>query len=191
MIQNHYTMRKLATGLENYPNTTGVSGAYPNKDIKDETGLNDGTPFNKLVYSDMHQLLAKLLRAVGVVANGLPENETNGFQYLLAIMGVAGGHGELILWDRSSSMGAVSGKKSPLIVASSSNAGDISLEDSTVATERDLGVVTVVNKSTTSVDIFPDGASSDTVDGGASYPLAVGDTKKFLLDKANANWIVF
>ncbi len=83
----------MAIELENKPNVEAPSATYPYGDIKDDTGLNDGTPVNKLVHADFHQFFAALLDIGGVVGgivpNGLPENADNGFQYILSLNSAA------------------------------------------------------------------------------------------------------
>lgn len=76
----------MAIKLENKTNVMPPDGTYPYGDIKDNSGLNDGTPVNRAVYADLHQFFAKMLDASGIAANGLPENLTNGFQYFLALI---------------------------------------------------------------------------------------------------------
>ena len=55
---------------------------YLNGRIKDNTGSGDGTPVNERVYGDFHQLVAKLMNLSGLAFNNLPENETNGYQFI-------------------------------------------------------------------------------------------------------------
>lgn len=76
----------MAIKLENKSNVEAPSGAYPFGDVKDNTGSNDGTPLDRAVISDYWQFFAKMLDDSGVVANGLLENETNGFQYHQALI---------------------------------------------------------------------------------------------------------
>jgi hypothetical protein len=77
----------MAIGIENQANIipAGTAG-YPNGDIKDRIGATAGTPVNKKVYADMHQFFAKMMRKAGITANNTPDNETNGFQYLDALL---------------------------------------------------------------------------------------------------------
>jgi hypothetical protein len=180
----------MATGLQNQPNTSPVTADYPNKNIQDNSGLGDGTPFDKQVYADFHQFFAKLMRLTGIVPNVLPENESNGFQYIQALLGMNADFGELIAFDRSGSLFGVSGSKSPLLYATGGapDVGDIALEDSTVASERNLEVITVLNNSTNVLNIFPGGL--DTINGLASLAIASGATRRLVLHKTNANWIV-
>lgn len=62
---------------------------YPNARIKNNTGGGDGTPVNEFVYGDMHEMLAKLMRLYDIPYNGLPDNETNGYQLVSALEALA------------------------------------------------------------------------------------------------------
>jgi hypothetical protein len=76
----------MAIKLENKTNVLAPNSTYPYGNIKDNTGIGDGTPVNTAVYADFHQFFASLIAlAEGVgyfTANGLPDNDDNGFQYL-------------------------------------------------------------------------------------------------------------
>lgn len=62
---------------------------YPNARIKDDAGSGDGTPVNERVYGDHHEFFAKLMRLAGQTYNGLPDNETNGYQLIDALKAYA------------------------------------------------------------------------------------------------------
>lgn len=62
---------------------------YPDGRIKNDTGTGDGTPINENVYGDLHQTVSKITRLYGITPNALPDNETNGFQILDGIRGLA------------------------------------------------------------------------------------------------------
>jgi len=62
---------------------------YLNGRIKDNTGSGDGTPVNERVYGDFHQLVAKLMNLSGLSFNNLPENETNGYQFIDSLRNLA------------------------------------------------------------------------------------------------------
>ena len=61
---------------------------YPFGRIKDTTPTDRGTPANVEVYGDLHQFLEKMFDDSGVTANGLPDNEDNGFQLYRALIDV-------------------------------------------------------------------------------------------------------
>ena len=58
---------------------------YPNGRLKD--GLTDGTEANESVLGDMYQVFLKAMRDAGITPNGLPDNETNGWQMFDACFG--------------------------------------------------------------------------------------------------------
>ena len=62
---------------------------YLNGRIKDNTGSGDGPPVNERVYGDFHQLVAKLMNLSGLAFNNLPENETNGYQFIDSLRNLA------------------------------------------------------------------------------------------------------
>lgn len=61
---------------------------YPNGRIKDNVGAG-GTPINEFVYGDFHEMKDKLMRLYGIVHNNLPDNETNGYQFIEALVALA------------------------------------------------------------------------------------------------------
>lgn len=64
-------------------------GVYPSGRIKNNTGAGDGTPVNEEVYGDLHEMKDKLMRLYGISYNGLPDNETNGYQLIEALVALA------------------------------------------------------------------------------------------------------
>lgn len=76
----------MAIALSAKQNVEAPSVTYPYGSIKDNTGLNDGTPVNRAVYSDFHQFFARLLEQAVITPNGLPDNATNTYQYFLALI---------------------------------------------------------------------------------------------------------
>ena len=73
--------RRLATKQ----NVDAPNGTYPFARIRDNFGMNDGTPFDESLYGDIQQFMEKMFDNSGVVANGLPDNATNGFQFFEAL----------------------------------------------------------------------------------------------------------
>lgn len=76
--------KRLAPNVDN-----SNPSLYPNGKIQDNTGSGNGTPVNNYVYSDLHEMKDKLFRLYGIEFNGLPDNETNGFQTIDALRGLA------------------------------------------------------------------------------------------------------
>jgi hypothetical protein len=78
-------MRKLNSSI----NVITSDPAFPNGRIRNNTGTGNGTPVNEQVYGDIHTNKDKLLDLYGIDANGLPDNETNGYQYIDALRALA------------------------------------------------------------------------------------------------------
>jgi len=76
----------MAIRLQDKVNTEAPSVAYPFGNIKDNTGANNGTPVDKINHADFHQFFAKMMDASGIAYNGLPDSDTDGFQYWLALV---------------------------------------------------------------------------------------------------------
>jgi len=66
--------------LQNKTNVVAPNATYPFGNMKDNTGSNDGTPADTEFMTDYVQLFEKMMDESGIVANGDPDNETNGFQ---------------------------------------------------------------------------------------------------------------
>lgn len=79
-------MRKLNSSI-NVDNSDLTN--YPDGRIKNNIGTGNGTPVNEFIYGDIVQAKEKLARLYGIVANGLPDNETNGFQLIDALRALA------------------------------------------------------------------------------------------------------
>jgi hypothetical protein len=76
----------MAIKLEDKTNVVAPNATYPYGKIRDNSGSSNGTPVNEQVYGDFHQFFAKMLAESGITANGLPDNQTNGFQYFEALL---------------------------------------------------------------------------------------------------------
>lgn len=76
--------KKFAPNIDN-----SSPSVYPNGKIQDNTGSGNGTPVNNYIYSDLHEMKDKLMRLYGLEYNGLPDNETNGFQLVDALRALA------------------------------------------------------------------------------------------------------
>lgn len=81
----------MATNKKNAPNIDDSDLVnYPDGRIRDNTGSGDGTPVNRLLYSDLHEFFAKLMRLAAITYSDLPDNETNGYQLVDAAIALAG-----------------------------------------------------------------------------------------------------
>lgn len=80
----------MATNKKFAPNIDNSDPAnFPDGRIRDNSGSGDGTPVNRLIYSDLHEFFAKIMRMAGIAYNGEPENETNGYQLVQAAIALA------------------------------------------------------------------------------------------------------
>lgn len=68
---------------------------YPNGRIRNNDGSGNGTPVDESVYGDIHEFHAKAMRDSKTPFNGLPDNESNGYQFLDALLSL-GGKNDLI-----------------------------------------------------------------------------------------------
>ncbi|MFN0254512.1 hypothetical protein [Pedobacter ureilyticus] len=81
----------MATNKKNAPNIDlSDNENYPDGRIQDNTGSGNGTPVNRLLYSDIHEFFAKLMRLGNIPYNGLPDNEANTHQLVTAAIALAG-----------------------------------------------------------------------------------------------------
>ena len=72
--------------LPDVPNIGGTSTAYPDGSIIDQVQGTTGTALTEILYGDLIQTVHKLKRVEGITPNGNPDNETNGFQMLDALL---------------------------------------------------------------------------------------------------------
>jgi len=75
-------MGRKITDFIRYASATST---YPYGNIKDDTGINDGTPVNELTNADIHQFFQHMGELSGIEYDGLPDNKVNGFQYFQAL----------------------------------------------------------------------------------------------------------
>ncbi len=73
--------RRLATKQ----NVDAPSLTYTFGRIRNNPGNNSGTPFDESLYGDIQQFMEKMFDASGLVANNLPDNDTNGYQFFQAL----------------------------------------------------------------------------------------------------------
>jgi hypothetical protein len=63
--------------------------AYPNGQVKDDDGTGDGFPLIRATTSDHFEIWDKLMRLAAIAFNGDFDNETNGYQFLQALIALA------------------------------------------------------------------------------------------------------
>ncbi len=76
----------MAIDLENKQNVDPATPTFPFGDVKDNTGANDGTPYDRAFMSDYIQFFHKLFAEAGLVYNGLLESDIDGFQFFEAFI---------------------------------------------------------------------------------------------------------
>ncbi len=74
-------MRNKANVINTIPPTTD----YPFGRIKDDTGVNDGTPIVEANNGDIQETVTGLMQRAKFTPNNLPDNKTNGYQIMDAI----------------------------------------------------------------------------------------------------------
>lgn len=79
----------MARQLSTFPNVDNSDPVnYPYGRVKNNTGGNNGTPVNELTTGDWWQFFAVLLDAASFTPNGLPDNNTDGFQLFNALVAI-------------------------------------------------------------------------------------------------------
>lgn len=66
--------------LKDKANVGAVDAVWLYGNVIDDTGSDDGTRVNKEFITDYVQLFERIMAKAGIAANGLPDNETNGWQ---------------------------------------------------------------------------------------------------------------
>lgn len=74
--------------LINKTGTTTTDADYPLGKITNNPGDNSGNELDENFFNDYVQLMEKVFNVSGIVANGLPDNDTNGYQMYLAFRAV-------------------------------------------------------------------------------------------------------
>jgi len=69
----------------NKTNVDPITGTWPFGDIVDDNGTFNGTSVDKIFLTDYVQFFEKMFSESGLVANGLVDNSTNGFQLFEAL----------------------------------------------------------------------------------------------------------
>lgn len=66
--------------LQDKVNVNAPDADFPFGDLRDDDGTGNGTPANRELFTDALQFFEKIISESGVVANGLPDNDYNGWQ---------------------------------------------------------------------------------------------------------------
>lgn len=76
----------MARALLTVPNVDGVSADYPKGRVRDKAGAVPGTTYTEVLHGDIIQFFQKLLIDASITENGNPDNVTNGYQFLDALV---------------------------------------------------------------------------------------------------------
>lgn len=178
----------MARSIQDYNGQVhAVDSDYPQGDIKDDTGANDGTIVDRVSNADIHQFFMKLLRDGIITANGLPDNEYNGLQFFQGLL-------YAIHFNTIRTITGLAGNsiidpslKQLVNVDKDADTGQNIYLDATLD-DREWPVCKIANNSPFDVDVF-DNNSGDVNGTTAAYVIASGGSKTFYYDSANTNWI--
>jgi len=172
----------MAIKLENKQNVLAPTGTYPYGNIKNETGLGDGTPVDVNTYADFHQFFARLLFKSGITPNGLPENATNGFQYYEALKAVANQYTGINVYNSNTAL--LDADYGALSIMQLNGDADFTLPPISVPTL--LQRIVLMKLGTGITNVLPDG--SDTITPAEDIILRGGDS--VVLVNFGFGWIV-
>lgn len=181
----------MSIGLENLVNVSAPNANYPNGNIKDDTGAGDGTPLDQISHSDYHQTFRKLLALAGITPNGLPDNVTNGYQYLEALNSLYKNILEIV-YTSSDLVLAASDKRKIIIVSGAIADVKITLPKATFSTDCDH--IVVMNHGDFNVIIYADASDDVNLSGTLVANLTLipeGDYASFVLNKSSGWWIAY
>lgn len=74
--------------LQNKTNVTAPDASYLYGALVNDSGVGDGTPVDVELLTDVMQLAERIVAESGIVANGLPDNEINGWQLYEALQSI-------------------------------------------------------------------------------------------------------
>lgn len=176
----------MATGIQNYTDVSTPDSDYPNGNIKDDTGADDGTPVDKQVYADMHQTLAKLLRLSSITPTGLPDNEYSGFQYIEAMIGLFGDGRQKVFITGPAASTLVYGQFNPDVIISEDAASGQALSCN-IGGAPLISKIKIRNYSFNTVSAVA--FSGETFNGAAS-PFSVPSRSVIDFQLSGTNWVV-
>lgn len=180
----------MSTGIQNYPNIEAPDSDYPDGSIRDKTISLPGTGVSKLVYDDIHQTFAKLLRDASITANGFPDNEYNGFQYLDAMKYLLGNNKRVVIKEGLASTTNAEADYADVVVCLPNIAALHTISMFT-PTGSYSGKTTIANYSATeSVDIYDQAGTNDINGVPGPFTLAPGKFIEFKYDLGTTNWVI-
>ncbi len=176
----------MSKGLENLINAEPVSADYPWKDIKDDNGSGNGTPVDRVTYADYHQTFRKLLSLAGITPNGLPDNVTNGYQYVDAILSLAKRSNGVIITSVNLVLTVANVRK---IIYLEVTAADRTITLPAISTMQDGDSFIIYNNG--NYEVLIEGNGTNTVMHSGDITLvSPGDFAEVVVDKPNLNWVL-
>lgn len=177
----------MGKGIQNYPNILAADADYLNGSIKDNPGDNSGTHFSKTEYQDIHQTFAKFLRDSVTTANGLFDNESNGYQYFTAIRDLFAQHRQVNFKQGAATSAIYDSDYSPIIIFKSGAAAG---HNASLATPNAgfTGLVTLMNYSANSQNVV-DNAGTNNFNGVAG-PYALPSMRAVEFKYSAGNWLL-
>ena len=175
----------MSIGIQNFPNVDFPGTDYPDGRTKDNTGINNGTPVNLLTLGDYQQFFAKLLRAMNILPNGLPDNEYNGLQYWEALLNATR---RGIVYEEDNTGFALSATLFERCIRITGGSGPYVMPDA--ADSRQADIVSFINDSGGNISLnkFPTGVN--TINGSNTLSLADGEKVELILNKPAGNWVI-
>lgn len=165
---------------------TAPDSDYPDGRIKDSTGFNDGTFYDEKAYGDIQQFFMKLLRRAEITANGNPENETNGFQFMAAAKKIFSINIHRFFLN-STDAPIIFTHNNPIVEATATT--NTAAFNETVNELIDSTITTIINRGSGNFTISCD--TGDTFStGGTSLVISTNSGKQILLCKPLNKWIV-
>jgi len=168
-------------------NTDGSTITFPLGRIRNNPGDGTGTPLDEQSYGDMHQFFDMLMYRAGLVHNGLPENDANGYQFNDALDRLM----RMFIIVNNADPGAFGVTVGRMPTLYSIYAGPTpGFRSGTVFPgDYDGAFIVVKCKNIDGITLTPDG--TDTIDGvAAPISLAMNETVELVWDADNTDWII-
>jgi len=180
----------MAIELQNKTNVDAPDGTWPYGKTKDDTGSNDGTPLDHATLTDYIQFFARMSAEAGITFNGLPDNQTNGWQYVRALkmatrpgIAVANISASALM---STYTGIYGDYLSQVLLNFTGQVAAITFTLDASANYDNGCYVMLKNNGDYAVTITPDGA--DTINGQTSVVLLPGAKMELMLNSPIGDW---
>jgi hypothetical protein len=182
----------MGYGIQNYDGQKEpIDSAYPDGDIKDNTGSNNGTKNNRKSNADIQQTFVALLQNTGTTSgpnapNGLPDNAYNGYQYFDALKALFGNNRRIVIKDGPIQSDLVESDYNSIVIIkpTAQNGHIVSMVE---PTGSNIGIIGVYNYSAFAVDIY-DSGSNDVNGTTPPFSQASGEAIEFQFNSGTNDW---